>query len=1306
MTKLKNTKKGMAKKALSISLVAAMLATSNVPVWAAEDLFSDGSSAAVEAPVVEEPAAEVEAFSAEPAEEAPVVEEADANDITTYAATGVQTDLKLVSSITWGETTKLIEGTYLKDSEGKDINSFEYEILIDGKQPVGDNGVSWNNTFTGTSVTDLLNRTYTFAASHVDSDVSVVIRGTGAFEGIEYVLSGTKVSAKDISDYTMELKVNKSVDYDGKAKNFTTKDIDIHGELITSGEITKEDFVLSYEGDIVNASEGKAADKQPVLVAKINKAGYKGELKTSFTIWKRVVTASDFEVKSNVKEFAYTGKEIVPDSEAITVTSKIDGVINPDLYTVSKSSQASFKDAGDTVSLRAILKEELLSKDSTFNSNYKFTTNPVYVDADTSDTVKVVSRQLSDTTITSDAVLWMPGHSYTEDDIKKGLHFTDAEGNSLDLGNDVSVSVPEITGTGTYQIKVTGIVNASGKRNVEGEKTLSISVVTNTIEGAKFANEAYATEDEWYTGKEIKKDTKILGQLKKDNVVLTEGKDYEIVYSKNIDAGTATLVVKGIGTFGGSVTYKFKINPATIASKTITVPETVLYDGAKISVEDYLAKKDITVKANTKVRDASGKLVDTTIDVPAASYDVEFELVKASGNAKTSPELNDTIKTTVVNKDANFDGTASGVKISAEKTTTISNRSLAEDAAVVEVVGGPYTYTGKEITPELKVTYDGVELRKDKDYEILTVSNATEAGDATVTVQGIGDYSGTKTAKFTINPADISDVVIAPKEDSTAFEYTGKQIKPDVTEFDITLNGVDVSSNFTIAYPISSYDNVEVGTGNGTLTPTTGNENFTGGTKAFTFEIQPKQMAIAGTITAWDEDGKVVTLYASEKDASDSIESGKATFHYDGTEKKFAEIKFTPADKNLKEGVDYEVKYYNNITGPTAAIYVNAIGNYTNPKVNKFDGSEQTYANAAFFSIEGVKVYKENIHVKDTAYGGGITLKPNVTITVGGRNLVEGVDFKFTDIKGDRVNVTPANTVLKATIEFIGGYSNSNKITIDWKIVAKDLKDTDITATKADGVLNVTVMNGSVQVPATEYDVKDNGDGTVTVSAKSTSTCYTGSQTVTLEDQDTAIGTPIISEVKVNGNKIEVVLAGECDGATGYDYVISTANDYQNGRLPNGINKNQLTTSTTYQYIDQGMYYAYCHAWKRVNGVKVFSDWSNIMPFSVSAITPEKPTITSVKKSGRNVTVTWTQCDNAQGYDVVLGTALRKVNGELRPVEYGKAVKKLGKNTYSVTFKSCPKGATFYAGLHAWNRTSETGVKVFSEWSDSVKVTI
>ena len=198
---------------------------------------------------------------------------------------------------------------------------------------------------------------------------------------------------------------------------------------------------------------------------------------------------------------------------------------------------------------------------------------------------------------------------------------------------------------------------------------------------------------------------------------------------------------------------------------------------------------------------------------------------------------------------------------------------------------------------------------------------------------------------------------------------------------------------------------------------------------------------------------------------------------------------------------------------------------------------------------------------------------------------------------------------------------------------------------------------------------------------------------------------PMIQEVRVNGNNATVVLSGETEGATGYDYVISTDRDCINNKDYDKVNKNILGTETTFTYTQQGVYYAYCHAWKRVDGVKVFSDWSEAYPFVVSAITPEQPVITSVKKSGRNLTVTWTQSENATtGYDVVMGTAMRKVNGEMRPVEYGKAVKKVGPNTFSVTFKSIPKG-TYYVGLHAHNRTSESGVKVFSPWSNAKKVT-
>ena len=78
----------MAKKTLSMSLVVAMLATSNVPVWAAE--FSDGTDAT---------------FTSEA--EAPVVED-NTTDAVDAQATGdawtVKLDKELPTSVAWGNS--------------------------------------------------------------------------------------------------------------------------------------------------------------------------------------------------------------------------------------------------------------------------------------------------------------------------------------------------------------------------------------------------------------------------------------------------------------------------------------------------------------------------------------------------------------------------------------------------------------------------------------------------------------------------------------------------------------------------------------------------------------------------------------------------------------------------------------------------------------------------------------------------------------------------------------------------------------------------------------------------------------------------------------------------------------------------------------------------------------------------------------------------------------------------------------------------------------------------------------------------
>ena len=197
----------------------------------------------------------------------------------------------------------------------------------------------------------------------------------------------------------------------------------------------------------------------------------------------------------------------------------------------------------------------------------------------------------------------------------------------------------------------------------------------------------------------------------------------------------------------------------------------------------------------------------------------------------------------------------------------------------------------------------------------------------------------------------------------------------------------------------------------------------------------------------------------------------------------------------------------------------------------------------------------------------------------------------------------------------------------------------------------------------------------------------------------------MISEVRVSGNTVTPVLSGDVDGAVGYDYVIATEEDYENGRVD--ISKNVLKTNTNFYYVQEGTYYAYCHAWKRdENGKKVFGAWSNLKKFEVTATTPSTPKITNVKVSGSTVTVTYTKSKDATGYDVVLGSSVKSVNGEKRPVDYGTLVKKNVKgSTVTVTFKNVKKG-TYYAGLHSFNRTSENGSKVFSKWSNTKTVTV
>ena len=80
-----------------------------------------------------------------------------------------------------------------------------------------------------------------------------------------------------------------------------------------------------------------------------------------------------------------------------------------------------------------------------------------------------------------------------------------------------------------------------------------------------------------------------------------------------------------------------------------------------------------------------------------------------------------------------------------EKLSEFSVRDIKD--AVITVAEA--TYTGKALTPEVTVKYKGVTLKEGTDYS-AAYQNNTEVGTATVTVTGMGAYTGEVTKNFTI----------------------------------------------------------------------------------------------------------------------------------------------------------------------------------------------------------------------------------------------------------------------------------------------------------------------------------------------------------------------------------------------------------------------------------------------------------------------------------------------------------------------------------------------------------------------------
>ena len=237
----------------------------------------------------------------------------------------------------------------------------------------------------------------------------------------------------------------------------------------------------------------------------------------------------------------------------------------------------------------------------------------------------------------------------------------------------------------------------------------------------------------------------------------------EIAYTKNDTAITGTPTDAGTYTAAVTVDGKKATVQYTIAQSgtefsggvTVSRPNKVYNYGDNIYVT-------VTPKATGNAPVRKVRALSTPQAGQMAIYEEDRQLTEAK-DVTSGEKLNFTIDTAKANLEKGWHTLTAkfvGSQNMAAQTGTVKvfiTEAWITTSADIAVEGELFTYTGSPITPAVSVTLNGTQLMKDRDYT-LAYTNHTNAGTATVTVTGIGNYIGTATRNFVISKAAAPEI--------------------------------------------------------------------------------------------------------------------------------------------------------------------------------------------------------------------------------------------------------------------------------------------------------------------------------------------------------------------------------------------------------------------------------------------------------------------------------------------------------------------------------------------------------------------
>ena len=478
------------------------------------------------------------------------------------------------------------------------------------------------------------------------------------------------------------------------------------------------------------------------------------------------------------------------------------------------------------------------------------------------------------------------------DNIKKSINVTCADcHNNLGRDKDYEVIVSDYKKTGKVDVTIKGIGAFEGM-------TAKTSV---NVEYHKHGEEGYDIRNLYsgynWTGKEVKPD--VLIRCADCNKELKEGTDYKLEYKNNVNVGTATVKVVGMGAYKGvDQTANFEIE------------EDCGWNGIKYYNDTYQNGDHIG-----------------SLEWSEWRYDKKTPYISIACN-HCGKELENGKDYTITfsNTDHLGEGTAKVVGLNEYAghelsfTYTLKPKDLKAKSYYNGDDLGTYKWTGKEVKPDIGKIYVqdiygsvvDTEAVEGKDYQ-LEYSNNIEEGTATVKVVGIGDAKGT-VLTYTYH--------IEKQHGWNGFSVTGHKDGDDLGAYEWTGNNVEPELNLTCnhcgneLYQGSDYELEYTGdrTEPGKVTvKVIGTRDYEGWTQSFTYTIKNKTFSF--------------------EDHKDGEDLGAA--EYTGSEVRYPISNVTDkTGKVLSEGTDYKLVYSDNINPGVASMKIIGMGDYKGYELN------------------------------------------------------------------------------------------------------------------------------------------------------------------------------------------------------------------------------------------------------------------------------------------------------------------------------------------------------------------------------------